>query len=64
MKVGSRPGQVEGESVLYVLTMKGKAALRLDEKSVETLLKTATDDRLGSLSTTFDDFICGMFMDL
>ena len=33
-KVGSRPGQVEGESVLYELTLKGKANLKADEKSI------------------------------
>jgi hypothetical protein len=32
-KAGTRPGQVEGESVLYELSLKGKVALRLDEKS-------------------------------
>lgn len=45
-KAGSRPGQVEGESVLYELTLKGKAALKLDEKSIEEFLKTATDEQL------------------
>lgn len=45
-KVGSRPGQVEGESVLYELTRKGKASLKADEKSIETFLQTATDEKL------------------
>ena len=37
-KVGSRPGQVEGESVLYELTLRGKASLRADVKSLEVFL--------------------------
>jgi DNA-binding PadR family transcriptional regulator len=45
-KVGSRPGQVEGESVLYELTRKGKASLKADEKSMDEFLKTATEDQL------------------
>ena len=45
-KVGSRPGQVEGESVLYELTLYGKASLRGDEKSMEVFLKTATQEEL------------------
>jgi DNA-binding PadR family transcriptional regulator len=45
-KVGSRPGQVEGESVLYELTRKGKASLRADEKSMEVFLQTATEEKL------------------
>jgi DNA-binding PadR family transcriptional regulator len=45
-KTGIRPGQVEGESVLYELTLKGKAALKLDQKSIEGFLRTATKDQL------------------
>ena len=45
-KVGSRPGKVEGESVLYELTLYGKASLRGDEKSMEVFLKTATEEEL------------------
>jgi DNA-binding PadR family transcriptional regulator len=45
-KVGSRPGQVEGESLLYELTKKGKASLRADEKSMEVFLQTATEEEL------------------
>ena len=45
-KVGSRPGQVEGESVLYDLTLYGKASLRGDEKSMEVFLQTATEEEL------------------
>ena len=45
-KVGSRPGQVEGESVLYELTLYGKASLKGDERSMEVFLKTATAEEL------------------
>jgi DNA-binding PadR family transcriptional regulator len=45
-KVGYRPGQVEGESVLYELTRLGKASLRGDEKSMEVFLQTATEEEL------------------
>jgi DNA-binding PadR family transcriptional regulator len=45
VKVGSRPGQVEGESVLYELTRKGKAALRADEKAWK-FFQTATEEEL------------------
>ncbi len=43
---GIRPAKVQGESMLYDLTLKGKAALELDEKSVEDFLQTATDEHL------------------
>jgi DNA-binding PadR family transcriptional regulator len=43
---GMRPAKVQGESILYRLTLKGEAALRLDEKNMEDFLKTATDDQL------------------
>jgi hypothetical protein len=45
-KAGTRPGQVEGESVLYELTLKGKAALRADERSMEEFLNAATREQL------------------
>jgi hypothetical protein len=45
-KVGSRPGQVEGETVLYELTLLGKASLRGDERSMDVFLKTATEEEL------------------
>jgi DNA-binding PadR family transcriptional regulator len=43
---GARPGKVQGESMLYELTLKGKAALKLREASVEDFLKTATKEQL------------------
>jgi DNA-binding PadR family transcriptional regulator len=41
---GSRPGKVQGESVLYQLTRKGVAALKLDRQNWDEYLRTATDD--------------------
>jgi DNA-binding PadR family transcriptional regulator len=32
---GTKPAKVQGESILYGLTLKGKAALRLDETNIE-----------------------------
>jgi hypothetical protein len=43
---GTRPAKVQGESILFELTLKGKAALKLDEKSIEEFLKTATKEQL------------------
>jgi DNA-binding PadR family transcriptional regulator len=43
---GKRPAKVQGESILYELTLKGKLALRLDEISIEEFLKTASDEQL------------------
>ena len=48
---GTRPAKVQGESILYELALKGKAALRLDEKSIEEFLKTATSEQRVNLST-------------
>jgi DNA-binding PadR family transcriptional regulator len=45
-KNGTRPGKVQGTSVLYEATLKGKAALKLDEKNIERFLKTATEEQL------------------
>jgi DNA-binding PadR family transcriptional regulator len=44
---GTRLGKIDREDhTLYDLTIKGKAALRLDEKSIEEFLRTATDEQL------------------
>ena len=43
--IGKRPAKVQGESMLYGLTLKGRAALEFDEKSVEDFLQTATDEQ-------------------
>ena len=43
---GTRPAKVQGESILYELTLRGNAAIKLDGKSLEEFLKTATDDQL------------------
>ena len=43
---GSRVGKRGGDKTLYALTLRGKASLRLDEKSIEEFLRTATDEQL------------------
>ncbi len=43
---GTRPTQPGWDSALYELTLRGKAALKLDEKSIEDFLRTATDEQL------------------
>ncbi len=40
-KNGCRPGKVQGESALHILTIKGKVAIRLEEKSIEEFLDKA-----------------------
>ena len=46
VKNGTRPAKVQGESILYELTLRGKAAIKLDEKNIEEFLKTAANDQL------------------
>jgi DNA-binding PadR family transcriptional regulator len=36
-------------SELYQITLKGRAALKLDQKSIETFLENATDEQLADL---------------
>ena len=43
---GKRPAKVQGDSTLYELSFKGNAALKLDQKSIEEFLKTATNEQL------------------
>jgi DNA-binding PadR family transcriptional regulator len=43
---GTRPAKVQGESILYKLTLRGKAALKADRKSMDEFLQTATDEQL------------------
>ena len=43
---GTRLGKRGGDKILYELTLRGKAALRLDEKNIEEFLQTATDEQL------------------
>jgi DNA-binding PadR family transcriptional regulator len=50
---GTRPAKVQGESILYELTLKGNAALRLDKKSVEEFLSSANEEQLLSLINLF-----------
>ena len=47
---GSRPAKPGWPSELYEITLKGKAALELDEKSIEDFLKTATGEQLQTLA--------------
>ena len=50
---GSRLAKVQGNSALYELTFKGKAALKLDDKSIEEFLSTATDEQLARFIDLF-----------
>jgi hypothetical protein len=43
---GTRPTQPGWDSELYELTLRGKAALKLDEKNIGTFLETAKDEQL------------------
>ena len=45
-KQGFKKTQPGWESSLYELTLKGKAALKLDEKNLEEFLLKATDEQL------------------
>ena len=51
----TRPAKVQGESLLYELTLKGKAALKLDQKSIEDFPKTATDEQLQKFIEAFSN---------
>lgn len=50
---GTRPAKVKGDTILYELTLKGKVALRLDERSIEEFLKIATAEQLSQLISLF-----------
>ena len=50
---GTRAAKVKGDSILYEVTLKGKAALRLDEKSIERFLKVATGEQLAQFISLF-----------
>lgn len=43
---GTRPTLPGWRSELYELTLRGKAALKIDEKSIEEFLRTATEEQL------------------
>lgn len=47
---GKRPGIVQGECILYKLTAKGKAALRMDKRSGDNFLETATDEEFDAFN--------------
>ncbi len=46
VKNGTRVGKRGGEKILFELTLKGKAAIRLYETSMDEFIKTATDRQL------------------
>ena len=46
MPLARAPGKIGGDSILYELTLRGKAAIRLDERSIEEFLQTATGEQL------------------
>jgi len=50
---GTRVGKRGGDKILYELTLRGKAALRLDEKNIEEFLQTATDEQLSRFIALF-----------
>lgn len=50
---GTRPAKVKGDTYLYQLTPKGKAALELDSKSVEEFLRNATEEQLNTFIKLF-----------
>jgi DNA-binding PadR family transcriptional regulator len=43
---GTRPGKRGGDRVLYELTLRGRAVLKLAEKNLEKFIKTATNEQL------------------
>jgi len=52
---GTRPAKVKGDSILYEVTLKGKAALKLDQKSIEDFLRTATNEQMLKFIEAFSD---------
>lgn len=43
---GTRPGAVQGECLLYKITLRGLAALRFDRKSGDEFIDTASTEEL------------------
>jgi DNA-binding PadR family transcriptional regulator len=50
---GTRLGKRGGDKILFELTLKGKAALRLDGKSIEEFLQTTTNEQLAKFIDLF-----------
>ena len=50
---GARPAKPGWDSTLYELTLRGKAALRLDEKNIDVFLQTAKNEQLLMLIAAF-----------
>jgi len=52
---GTRPAQPGWDTALYSLTPRAKAALRLDKKSIDDFLQTATDEQLCRFIDALDE---------
>jgi DNA-binding PadR family transcriptional regulator len=50
---GTRPGAVKGDCVLYQITQMGQAALKLDRKSGDMFLSTATSEELAAFNKNY-----------
>ncbi len=50
---GTRPGAVKGDCVLYQITPKGQAALKMDRKSGDRFLATATDEEINTFNKIY-----------
>jgi DNA-binding PadR family transcriptional regulator len=53
-QTGTRQAQPGWDSTLYELTLRGKAALKLDAKNIEEFLKTATDEQLQTFLNSYN----------
>jgi DNA-binding PadR family transcriptional regulator len=51
---GSRPTKSSGNSPLYTLTLKAKAALKLSKQSIDDYLQTATEQQLTKFIKAFE----------
>jgi hypothetical protein len=50
---GTRPSAVKGDCVLYQITQKGISALKMDRKSGDKFLKTATDEEIATFNKIY-----------
>ena len=50
LSAGCKPGKVQGELVLYILSKKGKVNLRLGERNIEEFAEKGTEEE-------FDNFL-------
>jgi hypothetical protein len=51
---GIRPGKVNGQSILYGLTLRGEIAIRLDKIAIEEFIRLASEDELSRFLDVFD----------